>query len=1049
VGLSVDINELNEMLKQYFQKINQIIRNKHVIRCEKKYKNETYEIYYFDFSENWIKQDFDLNNYLCEFIKDDYYSNPGYLQWNYYLILLKETDIETENKTIENNEEFARKFVIEYKYLSEWLENRFNFPLINEPIIGGKDLSLIWMEKLKENDLDCVYLGNISYDKGFNSFLEGCPIKDMEEVDDSEAFDFEDDNVTHITSLCLENYRKSPRRKNFDFGKVNLLVGNNGTGKTSLLEAIELFTCGKNFRNPKKVNISTSIKVLYKDESFYRNIDLKNNTKYRKRNALWYSNFEKNKNNLYISFNRFNFYNTDAALSLSNDRGSSEEILKAFQDIVLGPKVNYIDERLKKYSKLFGDELKRCSKTIDEYKKELNNETESIKELKNGNNSLELLFGNFIKELEYIGWKYKYPTQFNNDLVKFESDYITLSNYLTEILQSVDWIEDLTLELLEFDKSKTNELDLSITTLNDKTHELEQEIEHLELYEKLLKSKIENSNKLQRYLSNVVTAELIGLDKRIEELQSKDVRYQKIINNIKNTDLNLYLKYQDYTLSDLERKLKVEITENEEKESALVEEIDKLEKDLSKMERLLTDIKAKGLELVCSYPNFCVCPLCNTSFEKHELEKIIREKYENIGELSTLKDLLSKHNEVMNKLSNLYNTSQNLELIKDAYFTLESYEYYSDCKLSIIIEKLKAAIKEKSEVSFKLDKLNSLKLDLNSNNFFEQEYILLIEEIEKSSPDIKNKLRFDEITEDYVKDRTRHLNELYEDVSFQHNKCNNELIEQNRLMKEISSQVFNGIVHKDLKSLIQKRLQIINNSLFLLQEVSNFIIIPSNESIKKMKRKLDISYSIFEKFKEEKKQNDHIDIIITRSLSKINEYNRKISQLEDGKIILNKGYLAIEDILIKYGKEKFLDSFFDENKKDILKIFKMIHVPREFENINFDEESHIYLERDDPSEEDAELSTISTGQRSALALSIFLTLNKKLLNGPPYLIFDDPIAYIDDLNVLSFIDYLREITLNTDRQIFFSTANENLAFLFHQKFGFLDDSEFKIYRLMG
>ncbi len=1045
----MDINELSEVLKQYFQKIDQIIGNKHVIRCEKKYNDKTYEIYYFDFSEKWIKQDFDLNNYLCEFIKDDYYSNPGYLQWNYYLIFLKETDVETESEIIENNEEFARKFVIEYKYLGEWLENRLDFPLTNEPMIGGKDLSLIWMDKLKENDLDCVYLDKISYDRGFNSFLEGCPIKDRDEIDDSETFDFEDDSVMHITSLCLENYRKSPRRKIFDFGKVNLLVGSNGTGKTSLLEAIELFTCGKNFRNPKKINVSTSIKVLYKDESFYRNIDLKNNTKYRKRDALWYNNFNKNKNNLYISFNRFNFYNTDAALSLSNDRGSSEDIVKAFQDIVLGPKVNYIDERLKKYSKLFDDELKRCSKTIDEYKKELNNETESIKELRSSNDSLELLFGNFIRELESMGWKYKYPTECDNDLVKFESDYITLSNYLTEILQSVDWIEDLTLELLEFNKSKTNELDSRIFILNDKTHKLEQKIERLELNKKILQSNVENSNKLQRYFSNVVLAELIGLDKRIEELQRKAAIYQKIINSLKNIDLNLYLKYKGYTLGDLEKKLNVEIIESEEKESLLVEEIDKLEKDLSRIERLVTDIKAKGLELVLSCSNVRVCPLCNTSFEKDELEKIIRERYKNIEGTSTFKSLLSKHDEVINKLSNLYNTSQNLELIKDAYFTLESDEYNSDCKLSIIIEKLKAAIKENSEISSKLDRLNSFKSDLNSNNFFEQEYILLVKEIEKSSIDFKNKLMFDEITEDYIKERIHYLNELYEDANFQYNKCNNELTEQNRLMKEISSQVFNGVVHKDLKSLIQKRLIIINNSLFLLEEISNFMIIPPNESIRRIKRKLDVSYSIFEKFKEEKKQNDRIDITVKRSLSKINEYTGKISKLEDRRIILNKGYLAIEDILNKYGKENFLNSFLDENKKNILKIFKMIHVPREFENINFDEESHIYLERDDPFEEDAELSTISTGQRSALALSIFLILNKKLQNGPPYLIFDDPIAYIDDLNVLSFIDYLREITLNTDRQIFFATANENLAFLFHQKFSFLDDSEFKIYRLTG
>lgn len=67
-------------------------------------------------------------------------------------------------------------------------------------------------------------------------------------------------------------------------------------------------------------------------------------------------------------------------------------------------------------------------------------------------------------------------------------------------------------------------------------------------------------------------------------------------------------------------------------------------------------------------------------------------------------------------------------------------------------------------------------------------------------------------------------------------------------------------------------------------------------------------------------------------------------------------------------------------------------------------------------------------------------------NGPPYLIFDDPISFIDDLNVLSFFDYLRETAINTEKQVFFATSNENLAFLFVQKFKFLG-SDFKVYKL--
>jgi len=48
------------------------------------------------------------------------------------------------------------------------------------------------------------------------------------------------------------------------------------------------------------------------------------------------------------------------------------------------------------------------------------------------------------------------------------------------------------------------------------------------------------------------------------------------------------------------------------------------------------------------------------------------------------------------------------------------------------------------------------------------------------------------------------------------------------------------------------------------------------------------------------------------------------------------------------------------------------------------------------------ISQIRIGQTSALALSVFLALNKKLTNGANLIIFEDPVTYTDDLNILSF-----------------------------------------------
>ena len=55
------------------------------------------------------------------------------------------------------------------------------------------------------------------------------------------------------------------------------------------------------------------------------------------------------------------------------------------------------------------------------------------------------------------------------------------------------------------------------------------------------------------------------------------------------------------------------------------------------------------------------------------------------------------------------------------------------------------------------------------------------------------------------------------------------------------------------------------------------------------------------------------------------------------------------------------------------------------------------------------------------------------------MMFDDPVSFTDDLNVLSFIDHLREKVLSNTKQVFFATANENVAFLFRKKFEILGE----------
>jgi ABC-type lipoprotein export system ATPase subunit len=130
--------------------------------------------------------------------------------------------------------------------------------------------------------------------------------------------------------------------------------------------------------------------------------------------------------------------------------------------------------------------------------------------------------------------------------------------------------------------------------------------------------------------------------------------------------------------------------------------------------------------------------------------------------------------------------------------------------------------------------------------------------------------------------------------------------------------------------------------------------------------------------------------------------------------------------------KEITESALQSNRETIEAIFSQIHSPAEFKEIGRD-----WTLIKKGGDEKVPLTKISTGQRAAFALSVFLAQNAQLRAGPRVILIDDPIAHVDDLNCLSFLDYLREIVIAGNRQVFFATASDKLASLFERKFDFL------------
>lgn len=145
---------------------------------------------------------------------------------------------------------------------------------------------------------------------------------------------------------------------------------------------------------------------------------------------------------------------------------------------------------------------------------------------------------------------------------------------------------------------------------------------------------------------------------------------------------------------------------------------------------------------------------------------------------------------------------------------------------------------------------------------------------------------------------------------------------------------------------------------------------------------------------------------------------------------------VVSDLIQKQSGLALTNQVLRENGAQIATTFGRIHAPSEFD-VEVDEGGLRILRRSTKTK--VELHEMSSGQRAAFTLSLFLAMNGRLRTGPTAIIFDDPVAHVDDINTLSFIDHLREIALEGERQIFFATADSQLAGLFARKFRFMGD----------
>lgn len=976
-----------------------------------KFDNKEAGLYYFDLS-NSIPEDFD--SYQDKIFAKDFYSHPGSIQWNYYLFFLQDKVDPKLKAKLEENDKFARKYVMEEEDFVNFFTDEETNDDIDSGIVGG------WKGRLLKANLQDIY-GNTPYaeiqrriDSGK---IQSAPLTTPSSASKDVL------KIKFINQLILkDSYRVFPdKHRDFTLGKVNLFKGTNGVGKTSLFEAIELMLCGKTLRNLKQAVANGSVEAEFNYSKKLEKYVTGNKNLYQDRDLEWYLSKNKSNDSLTNSFNRFNFFNADAAYHLSS-AGSEEEIHDALNNIILGPEFGYIRERCEKFLVTIRSTYNQLDADLKKAREAKETASRTIKTYKEPDA--------LIKATEMIRISAK-ELNFIND----NSENVTLLegqlNELMAALEPLIHVDFTYLNKKEFDLALAafnnqlgtfKELEDTIRKQNEKLPELHEQKESI-------KNRIEKLRQLLSYFDNNIYQELLGLNDRLKSAEHSNLTIRLIKGLLSGIDLN--------SLVDLEPaqkiidKAKGEIENDKGKLGKLEQSIDEHLSKLGKIEGLVKQIKGLGSEFLRESHSSNTCPLCQSKFEHKELEERILgvSLYENTDNSTTIADNRLQISILNAEIEKNQKKVDNVTAIVNAYNNLP-YDTVPGLDLNVMSENLQSFLKKEEENDKLIRHLKNLDEFAKSSG--------------KSETELRSLQALFELPNDELSDANKEeLNkQLAASIAtLAQIELDLENTEKERRIKGASLKELLGISSDETITLTKANEYLSRRNAQMggyneaLNHLATLIHFSEEGTMSEIRTKISTMTNHLNTYRQEVKSQYERD----EALKIDRESQHFISNNEEKFKRYEIAFNTLKDMTGNEANEE-LSKFFKMNFKEIVDIFRSIHTPHEFKDLKYENGELSLIGMDDNVRK---ITEISTGQRSALALSIFLCLNKKLKDGPSLIMFDDPVAFIDDFNALSFLDYLRKIVLTYNRQLFFATANTRLGSLVEKKFAFLGDKDFK------
>lgn len=731
-------------------------------------------------------------------------------------------------------------------------------------------------------------------------------------------------------------------------------------------------------------------------------------------------------------------------------------------------KIKFDKSKLKDTSKQY----EKTSVMLTQYLKYIELE-KKLKECKDRNkdNIIKLLpFKNIIELGEKWFLKAKKYNESNNhlcDLIELQEQQNKQLNLYSQNINNINnKINELKLEIN--DEKEYNELSKNVKKIIKCSEEIQRyrlQVEEIKFNIQKIVDERENEKK---YIEKMKHLKIYSFEKFLDEIQNYKVLLNEINNDyLVNIFCGMFTKVESY-------RLQKEKWDEINKEIIIEEKVDKE----------LIDIVLACRKIIRSQ-NLNYCPVCNNKIDisNELLNKNVDDKK------IKMKKLHDNSNRIGEGLRNL---NREIQIIIDIC-NKEIENIIKDKEKNLIILDNKFIQEKQKESNFnkKIEEIKNIcrvvsEEDTKNNRKIKYSY----EELEiwrvKWSKSKKNEV------EKYEKNLLDMQN-IYSEILKTVHATEKVIEDFKNIVKELQNNQSFMINFNKYKDYLESQYSDIENKYNIYSSQQNTIIEEISYIEEEMKKYSDINnkQNYFEEKEKMKILKDDLQKSISVDISNINKkcniYGQECITLDEARKVVKEKGIWLSEVLnsigdLKYNKE--IDSHFDNYNKEqselkVLKsdleqalnkcdlyekeyndtkqhlengfeeFFNEFHVSDIYEKIEPHNElkkieCHFEINKDKPMLKIEVLDNngnsyipewyFSTAQLNIIAFSLFLGralyVQKAVLKS---VFIDDPIGHFDDMNIVAFVDLIRNLISNTDRQFIISTHEERVFNLIQRK----------------